>query len=79
METQQVALADYQAQEDSEMSLTKGENMEVLRLGTGGWWYVQSLGTSKVGWVPASYLEPLSNMALYQQGTNHSHGLDSLS
>ncbi|CAH1781907.1 unnamed protein product [Owenia fusiformis] len=50
-----IALADYSRVDPSELSLTEGDKVVTLRLGTDGWWYVQSTNKEE-GWVPASYL-----------------------
>eukprot|EP00118_Oscarella_pearsei_P009638 m.56197 g.56197 ORF g.56197 m.56197 type:complete len:1233 (+) comp34571_c1_seq4:117-3815(+) len=64
-----VAIADFdydnQASDESVkyLSLRTGDNIEVIQLGQGGWWFVrwfgQVPGQSKEcqGWVPASYLK----------------------
>jgi len=54
-------IASYTAVENGEMSIREKEAVEVLRLGTDGWWYARGVLTRQEGWVPASYLEPLTN------------------
>lgn len=39
-----VALADYVAVGHSEVSMREGDNIELLKVGCAGWWYVRILG-----------------------------------
>lgn len=39
-----VALADYVAVGHSEVSMREGDNVELLKVGCAGWWYVRILG-----------------------------------
>ncbi|KAM9792073.1 SH3 and PX domain-containing protein 2A [Neosynchiropus ocellatus] len=52
---QYVAVADYERQENSEISLKAGETVDVIEKSESGWWFV---GTAEQqGWVPATYLD----------------------
>ncbi|XP_066507074.1 SH3 and PX domain-containing protein 2A [Hoplias malabaricus] len=49
-----VVAADYQRQENTEISLRKGERVEVIEKNDTGWWFVST--ADEQGWVPATYL-----------------------
>ncbi|XP_026856064.2 SH3 and PX domain-containing protein 2A isoform X2 [Electrophorus electricus] len=49
-----VVAADYQQQENREVSLRAGERVEVIEKNDSGWWFVSTAEAQ--GWVPATYL-----------------------
>lgn len=54
-----VAVSSFAAEEDGEVSLEGGEEVDVLQKEASGWWYVKSkLGE---GWAPSAYLEPVQS------------------
>ncbi|XP_034943713.1 guanine nucleotide exchange factor DBS-like isoform X2 [Chelonus insularis] len=55
-----IALADYCAMGQSEVTMREGDHLELLKVGCAGWWFVKLLKTSIEGWAPAAYLEPVS-------------------
>lgn len=55
-----VALADFQAQDPSMVSLLAKDIVTVTQEAQGGWWYATHADGSGEGWVPSTYLEPLS-------------------
>ncbi|XP_015596435.1 guanine nucleotide exchange factor DBS isoform X2 [Cephus cinctus] len=55
-----VALADYCAVGQSEVTMREGDNLELLKVGCAGWWFVKLIGSNVEGWAPAAYLEPIS-------------------
>ncbi|KAM9313912.1 SH3 and PX domain-containing protein 2A [Pholidichthys leucotaenia] len=52
---QYVAVANYERQENSEISLKAGETVDVIEKSESGWWFVST--AEEQGWVPATYLE----------------------
>uniref|UniRef100_A0A8C3VMX2 SH3 and PX domain-containing protein 2B n=1 Tax=Catagonus wagneri TaxID=51154 RepID=A0A8C3VMX2_9CETA len=52
---QYVAVADYQKQESSEISLSVGQVVDIIEKNESGWWFVST--TEEQGWVPATCLE----------------------
>ncbi|XP_046575410.1 myosin-1-like [Haliotis rubra] len=40
-----------------ELGLREGDLVEVLSVGTNGWWYAKHLTSYLEGWVPSTYLE----------------------
>ncbi|XP_067669146.1 guanine nucleotide exchange factor DBS-like isoform X1 [Haliotis asinina] len=52
-----VSLGDYFPVDQNELGLHEGDLVEVLRVGTNGWWYAKHLTSYLEGWVPSTYLE----------------------
>ncbi|XP_063056350.1 SH3 and PX domain-containing protein 2A isoform X3 [Engraulis encrasicolus] len=52
---QYVAVANYERQENSEISLQTGELVDVIEKSESGWWFVST--AEEQGWVPATYLD----------------------
>ncbi|XP_029004529.1 SH3 and PX domain-containing protein 2A isoform X4 [Betta splendens] len=55
---QYVAVANYERQENSEISLKAGETVDVIEKSESGWWFVST--ADQQGWVPATYLDSQS-------------------
>lgn len=53
------AIASYEKNSRSEMTLATGDVVDVVEKNENGWWFCQM--KTKRGWVPASYLEPLDS------------------
>lgn len=53
------SLAEYIPMDTGELAMKEGDVLEILRVGTEGWWYAQNPISGMEGWVPASYLEPV--------------------
>uniref|UniRef100_A0A8C3AJ99 SH3 and PX domains 2A n=1 Tax=Cyclopterus lumpus TaxID=8103 RepID=A0A8C3AJ99_CYCLU len=49
---QYVAVANYERQENSEISLKAGETVDVIEKSESGWWFVST--AEEQGWVPAT-------------------------
>ncbi|XP_030207448.1 SH3 and PX domain-containing protein 2A isoform X3 [Gadus morhua] len=52
---QYVVVANYERQENSEISLKAGETVDVIEKSESGWWFVSTV--EEQGWVPATYLD----------------------
>ncbi|XP_067858036.1 SH3 and PX domain-containing protein 2A isoform X2 [Heptranchias perlo] len=52
---QYMVVANYEKQENSEISLKAGEVVDVIEKSESGWWFVST--AEEQGWVPATYLE----------------------
>ncbi|KAM7344260.1 guanine nucleotide exchange factor DBS isoform 6-T10 [Cochliomyia hominivorax] len=65
-----VALADYVAVGHSEVSMREGDNVELLKVGCAGWWYVRILDTNSEGWTPAAYLESINRKSSRSSSRN---------
>ncbi|TKR59277.1 hypothetical protein L596_028973 [Steinernema carpocapsae] len=51
-----VALFDYDARTDEDLSFKKNELLEVLNGMQGDWWYARSKSTGKTGYIPSNYV-----------------------
>lgn len=58
-----VSLADYSAIGRSEVSMSEGDVVELLKIGCAGWWFVKVQSSQREGWVPAAFLEHLAKKA----------------
>ncbi|CAG0901364.1 unnamed protein product [Darwinula stevensoni] len=54
-----VALYDYKAQIDEDLSFKKGEHLEVIIDTQGDWWYARSKATKEEGFLPSNYVAKL--------------------
>ncbi|XP_050389701.2 guanine nucleotide exchange factor DBS isoform X1 [Patella vulgata] len=54
-----MSLADYFPVDVSEIGLKDGDIVEILRVGTNGWWFARHMTEGTEGWVPSTYLEPI--------------------
>ena len=52
------AIAMYQAMSNDTIDLFEGDQVQVIRKTTGGWWYVRI--NNEEGWAPSNYLEPIT-------------------
>ena len=57
-----VALYDYEARTDEDLSFKKGEHMEILSDDQGDWWYAKSKATKKEGYIPSNYVAKLKSI-----------------
>uniref|UniRef100_A0A9J7Z8E5 SH3 and PX domain-containing protein 2A n=1 Tax=Cyprinus carpio carpio TaxID=630221 RepID=A0A9J7Z8E5_CYPCA len=55
---QYMVVANYERQENSEISLKAGEMVDVIEKSESGWWFVST--AEEQGWVPATYLDSQS-------------------
>lgn len=53
-----VALYDYTARSDTEMSFHKGDLFRVKRNDHENWWEAESVRTGTIGWIPNNYVAP---------------------
>nr|CAD7571556.1 unnamed protein product [Timema californicum] len=53
-----VALADYCAMGQGEVSMKESDVVELFKVGCAGWWYIKVASTQAEGWAPSAYLEP---------------------
>jgi len=57
-----VALYDYDARTDEDLSFKKGENLEILDDTQGDWWFARSRGTKREGYIPSNYVAPVQSI-----------------
>lgn len=51
-----VALYDYKARTENEMSFQKGDKLRVRSRENENWWEAESLRTRAAGWIPSNYV-----------------------
>ena len=52
---QLVSTSDFVAASASELSMSKGDRILVLKREDNGWWLVRQQNTGKAGWVPSTF------------------------
>ncbi|GFN98512.1 tyrosine-protein kinase [Plakobranchus ocellatus] len=57
-----VALYDYDARTDEDLSFRKGEHLEIINDTQGDWWYARSKTTKKEGYIPSNYVAKLKSL-----------------
>ena len=57
-----VALYDYDARTDEDLSFKKGEYLEILNDTQGDWWYARSKTTREEGYIPSNYVAKLKSL-----------------
>lgn len=51
-----VALYDYDARTNEDLSFKKGERLQVLDNTDGDWWLAKSMATQREGYIPSNYV-----------------------
>lgn len=57
-----VALYDYDARTDEDLSFRKGEHLEILDDTQGDWWNARSKITKNKGYIPSNYVAKLKSL-----------------
>ncbi|CAG7830752.1 unnamed protein product [Allacma fusca] len=57
-----VALYDYDARTDEDLSFRKGEHLEILNDTQGDWWFAKSKSTRQEGYIPSNYVAKLKSI-----------------
>ena len=57
-----VALYDYDARTDEDLSFRKGEHLEILNDTQGDWWYAKSKATKNEGYIPSNYVARIKSL-----------------
>lgn len=57
-----VALYDYDARTDEDLSFRKGEHLEILNDTQGDWWLARSKKTKQEGYIPSNYVARLQSI-----------------
>ncbi|XP_071755323.1 tyrosine-protein kinase FRK [Centroberyx gerrardi] len=61
-----IALYDYAARTEEDLSFNAGDTLEALDKSAGEWWYAKALtgvSASKQGYIPANYVAPVESIA----------------
>ena len=57
-----VALYDYDARTDEDLSFKKGEHLEIINDTQGDWWFARSKATKQEGYIPSNYVAKLKSI-----------------
>lgn len=57
-----VALYDYDARTDEDLSFRKGEHLIILNDTQGDWWFARSKSTKGEGYIPSNYVAKLESI-----------------
>jgi len=57
-----VALYDYDARTDEDLSFKKGEHLEIINDTQGDWWFARSKATKMEGYIPSNYVAKLKSI-----------------
>lgn len=57
-----VALYDYEARTDEDLSFKKGDQLEIINDTQGDWWYARSRATGQCGYIPSNYVAKLKSI-----------------
>ncbi|KAG9336151.1 hypothetical protein JZ751_002498, partial [Albula glossodonta] len=57
-----VALYDYEARTEDDLSFRKGEKFQILNNIEGDWWEARSLTTGGTGYIPSNYVAPVDSI-----------------
>ncbi|XP_074804360.1 tyrosine-protein kinase Fyn isoform X3 [Natator depressus] len=57
-----VALYDYEARTEDDLSFQKGEKFQILNSSEGDWWEARSLTTGETGYIPSNYVAPVDSI-----------------
>ena len=53
-----VALYDYDARTNEDLSFKKSERLQIIDSSDGDWWLAKSLTTQREGYIPSNYVAP---------------------
>ncbi|XP_037005329.2 tyrosine-protein kinase Fgr isoform X2 [Artibeus jamaicensis] len=57
-----VALYDYEARTEEDLTFTKGERFHILNNTEGDWWEARSLSSGQTGYIPSNYVAPVDSI-----------------
>ncbi|XP_059365521.1 tyrosine-protein kinase Fyn-like isoform X3 [Carassius carassius] len=57
-----IALYDYDARTEDDLSFQKGEKFHIINNTEGDWWEARSLDTGKSGYIPSNYVAPVDSI-----------------
>jgi hypothetical protein len=57
-----MAMYDYVATKNDELSFLEGDIINVTNQVSGGWWEGQKESTGEIGWFPSNYVGPLNEV-----------------
>ncbi|KPP60306.1 hypothetical protein Z043_121705 [Scleropages formosus] len=57
-----IALYDYEARTEDDLSFNKGEKFHIINNTEGDWWEARSLDTGNSGYIPSNYVAPVDSI-----------------
>ncbi|XP_078279432.1 tyrosine-protein kinase Fgr isoform X4 [Rhinoraja longicauda] len=57
-----VALYDYDARTEDDLTFRKGEKFHIINSSEGDWWEARSLTTGQTGYIPSNYVAPVDSI-----------------
>ncbi|XP_060640312.2 proto-oncogene tyrosine-protein kinase Yrk isoform X2 [Anolis sagrei] len=57
-----VALYDYEARTEDDLTFAKGEKFHIINNTEGDWWEARSLSTGSTGYIPSNYVAPVDSI-----------------
>ncbi|XP_051892252.1 tyrosine-protein kinase Fyn-like isoform X4 [Pristis pectinata] len=57
-----VALYDYDARTEDDLTFRKGEKFHIINSSEGDWWEARSLTTGRTGYIPSNYVAPVDSI-----------------
>ncbi|XP_043940572.1 tyrosine-protein kinase Fgr isoform X3 [Protopterus annectens] len=57
-----IALYDYDARTEDDLTFVKGEKFNIINNTEGDWWEARSLTTGKTGYIPSNYVAPVDSI-----------------
>ncbi|XP_053123303.1 tyrosine-protein kinase Fgr isoform X2 [Hemicordylus capensis] len=57
-----VALYDYEARTEDDLTFVKGEKFNIINNTEGDWWEARSLSTGATGYIPSNYVAPVDSI-----------------
>ncbi|XP_074917056.1 tyrosine-protein kinase Fgr isoform X2 [Chelonoidis abingdonii] len=57
-----IALYDYEARTEDDLTFLKGEKFHIINNTEGDWWEARSLSTGATGYVPSNYVAPVDSI-----------------
>lgn len=57
-----IALYDYQARTNEDLSFYKGDKLEIVNNSDGDWWQARHMTNNNVGYIPSNYVAPVTSL-----------------
>ncbi|NXA50234.1 YRK kinase, partial [Nothocercus julius] len=57
-----VALYDYEARTEEDLTFEKGEKFHIINNTEGDWWEARSLSSGATGYIPSNYVAPVDSI-----------------
>ncbi|NXM19128.1 YRK kinase, partial [Ploceus nigricollis] len=57
-----IALYDYEARTEDDLTFQKGEKFHIINNTEGDWWEARSLSSGATGYIPSNYVAPVDSI-----------------